>query len=101
MLFFGAIFRCYFSVIFFSDIFHNPFFRAIFQYFFSVLFGEQQSTRLSQKAGKHYPNIFSSLAIASTVFSLEPKAVILNQPSPFLPKPEPGVPTISASFNSL
>ena len=45
--------------------------------------------------------IFSNRSIASIVFSLDPKAVILNQPSPFLPKPSPGVPTTSASFNSL
>ena len=48
-----------------------------------------------------YPNIFSSRSIASEVFSIEPKAVILNQPAPFLPNPSPGVPTISASFKSL
>ena len=41
----------------------------------------------------HLNNLLN-LSIASTVFSLEPNEVNLKYPSPFFPKPEPGVPTI-------
>ena len=49
---------------------------------------------LSYSNGKNtYFNSSLSLLIASTVFSYVPKAVSLNQPAPFFPKPSPGVPT--------
>ncbi len=41
------------------------------------------------------------LSTALSVFSLVPKAVNLKYPSPFAPKPAPGVPTTLATFISL
>ena len=50
--------------------------------------------KMAHYAMRHfYLNKFLNLSIASMVFSLEPKEVNLKNPSPFLPKPAPGVPT--------
>ena len=45
--------------------------------------------------------MFIILSIASSIFSLSPKAVSLKYPSPLGPKPTPGVPTTPVLFSNL
>lgn len=59
----------------------------------------------SARMGNRLPRIFlwiywlRSRSMASTVLAASPKAVSRMQPAPFLPKPSPGVPTISFSLS--